>query len=554
MRIPKNILAQQVILLCKLKEIQHIVISPGSRNAPLTIGFTNDPFFKSYAIVDERCAAFFALGIAQKSKQPVALVCTSGSALLNYYPAIAEAFYSGVPLVILSADRPDYLVGIGDGQTINQPEVYKNHIQYSANLKHVTEDKTDNYNENEINKALNISLLENGPVHINIPFEEPLYDLIEDYNVNVHNVLLNNKANDIGDTSEYRSIWNASKRKMILVGVNTPNEISNTVIKYLASDHSTIVFTEATSNIHHDSFFPSIDKIIASLSEEEFKQLQPDILLTFGGMIVSKKIKAFLRKYQPKHHWHIDERKANNTFFCLSKHFKTSVNNFFNTIDVKQVESTYRSYWETVKIKKQKKHDAYLKTIEFTDLKVFDVILKSIPNEINLQLSNSSTIRYAQLFSLNESLQVYCNRGTSGIDGSTSTAIGSAIVSKTPTVLITGDLSFLYDSNALWNDYIPNDFRIILINNTGGGIFRILRGHKNTKNFDTYFETTHNLTAEHLCKMYNFDYKIVDNERSLKLALKNFYRKDETPKLLEIITPRSLNDQILIEYFNISNK
>lgn len=553
MRIPKNTLAQQVILLCKFKEIKHIVISPGSRNAPLTIGFTNDSFFKSYAIVDERCAAFFALGIAQKLKQPVALVCTSGSALLNYYPAVAEAFYSDIPLVVLSADRPDYLVDIGDGQTINQPEVYKSHILYSANLKYEYKNVANHkYNEDEINKALNISLLQNGPVHINIPFEEPLYDLIDDYDVHVNNVISKKDNYNINDISEYQSIWNTSKRKMVLVGVNSPNEINNEVLQYLADDDSIIVFTETTSNLHRETFFPSIDKIIAPLSEEEFKQLQPDILLTFGGMIVSKKIKAFLRKYQPKHHWHIDEKKANDTFFCLTKHFKVSVNDFFNQMKVTQVESDYRSFWDAVKSQRTTNHSSYLKTIEFTDLKVFDVILKSIPDGVNLQLSNSSTVRYAQLFDLNKTLQVYCNRGTSGIDGSTSTAIGSAVVSKALTLLITGDLSFFYDSNALWNDYIPNNFKIILINNSGGGIFRILPGHKNTKNFDTYFETTHNLTAKYLCEMYNLDYHLVFEEHSLKLALKKFYKGDK-PKLLEVITPRKINDEILLEYFNAMN-
>ena len=134
MRLPKIPLAQTVVQLCIAKGIKHIVISPGSRNAPLTIGFTNHPFFECYSIVDERSAAFVALGIAQQTQTPVAVVCTSGSALLNYYPAIAEAYYSDIPLVVLSADRPEHLINVGDGQTINQKGVYSGHILYEANL------------------------------------------------------------------------------------------------------------------------------------------------------------------------------------------------------------------------------------------------------------------------------------------------------------------------------------------------------------------------------------------------------------------------------------
>jgi 2-succinyl-5-enolpyruvyl-6-hydroxy-3-cyclohexene-1-carboxylate synthase len=164
-------------------------------------------------------------------------------------------------------------------------------------------------------------------------------------------------------------------------------------------------------------------------------------------------------------------------------------------------------------------------------------------------VSNSAVIRYSQLFDIDKSIQVFCNRGTSGIDGSTSTAIGAATISKKNTVFITGDLSFFYDSNALWNNYIPATFRIILVNNEGGGIFRFIPGPLQSNALD-YFETPHNLTAEHLCKMYNFEYVVVENEKDLKLALVSFYNKSKLPKLLEIKTPRATNDQVLKAYFN----
>ncbi|WP_299887993.1 2-succinyl-5-enolpyruvyl-6-hydroxy-3-cyclohexene-1-carboxylic-acid synthase [uncultured Lacinutrix sp.] len=578
---PKIPLAQTLIQLCKAKNIKHIVLSPGSRNAPLTIGFTHDSFFKCYSIVDERCAAFFAMGIAQQIKHPVVVVCTSGSALLNYYPAISEAFYSNIPLVVLSADRPKYLIGIGDGQTINQENVYKNHILYSANLKQdlseenkldeeealpimkSIENKLEKYlglqktiqqsNEEQINKAINISIIQKGPVHINAPFSEPLYEMVEELSVSPKVIPLATKDNDSEDFNALSEIWSNAKRKLILVGVNQPNDVEQEYLDLLAKDDSVLVLTETTSNIHHDRFIPSIDKLIGALNTEEFEQLKPDVLLTFGGLVVSKKIKKFLREFKPKEHWHIGEYTANDTFFILNKVFKMPVNVFFANLLSKtdNIQSNYNNFWSNIFATRREKHKDYINIIPYSDFKVFDIVLKSIPDFSQLQVGNSSAIRYTQLFDLNTSLNVFCNRGTSGIDGSTSTAIGAALASTNkPTVFITGDLSFFYDSNALWNNYIPNNFRVVIVNNQGGGIFRILPGHKNTNNFDTYFETKHNLTAEHLCKMYNFNYESASNEEELALILNTFYSKNDKPKLLEIFTPSQDNDDILLKYFS----
>ncbi|MDO7172607.1 2-succinyl-5-enolpyruvyl-6-hydroxy-3-cyclohexene-1-carboxylate synthase [Mariniflexile sp. AS56] len=579
---PKIPLAQTVIELFKAKGIKHIIISPGSRNAPLTIGFTNNPFFTCYSIVDERCAAFFALGIAQQLKVPTAVVCTSGSALVNYYPAVTEAFFSDIPLVVVSADRPKHLIGIGDGQTINQKNIFDNHILYSVNLKLDIKDENNipeneelpmlknlegklerflglqkdiqTHNEEEINEALNFALVKKGPVHINIPFDEPLYETVEKLRVNPKAKKPAVKTKTIEDyvLNECLEDWNSASKKMILVGVNQPNAIEQKWLNELAEDDSVIVFTETTSNLYHESFFPSIDQIISPLTEEEKKALQPEILLTFGGLIVSKKIKTVLRKFQPKYHWHIDEKMANDTFFCLSNHIDVTPNQFFSAFLPKithYVKSNYHANWNAVKNSRLKKHDEYLKTIPFSDLKVFDILFKNIPNEHILQIGNSSAIRYSQLFNINKNNTIFCNRGTSGIDGSTSTAIGCAVVNEKPTTLITGDLSFLYDSNGLWNNYIPSNFRIIVINNQGGGIFRILPGHKNTKNFETYFETSHNLDARHLCRMYGITYKSISKEKPLEYSLKEFFMEDERPKLLEIFTPKDVNDEVLLQYF-----
>lgn len=546
---PKIPLAQSIIQICLTKGITQIVISPGSRNAPLTLGFVNNPDFTCYSIADERCAAFFALGIAQQLNKPVALVCTSGSALLNYYPAFAEAFYSQIPLIVISADRPYSKIDIGDGQTIRQMNVFQNHSLYNANL---TEGES-NENDSKINNAINIAYTQKGPTHINAPFEEPLYQTVRKMTVDPTISAFSKvyKTIAIDDIIAYTNLWNSAAKKLIVVGVNAPNEIDEEITNAIVNDPSIIVMTETTSNWHHPSFLSNIDTIITPFKEKDFKAFQPDILITFGGMVVSKRVKAFLRNHKPKHHWHIDSLRAYNTFGCLNHHFESTPNDFFNQIlpFTKTVLSDYFDKGKAVKKLRINKHQKYIDKIPFSDLKAFEIIMPSLPKNSMLQLSNSSPIRYAQLFPIDSSISVFSNRGTSGIDGSTSTAIGAAVISKQQTVLITGDIGFIYDSNGLWNDYIPKNLKIILINNGGGGIFRILPGHQETKVYNTFFETAHCHTAEHLAKMYGFEYSIASDAESLTSALDTLFSQNEKPSILEVFTPTLQNDKILLQYF-----
>lgn len=557
MNFSKNILAQSITDLCFKKNIKNIVISPGSRNAPLTLGFNLNPYFKTYSVVDERAAAFFALGIAQQVKFPVVLVCTSGSALLNYYPAISEAYYSNIPLVILSADRPERLLNIGDGQTINQKNVFDKNIGYSENLN-----QNDNYylnlfglrdnNQDKINKALNFSIEKQTPVHINIPFSEPLYEITNSLSVNTINKLPGLNNQNIKNISSFRNKWQNSIKKIILIGVSSPEILCKKSIDLLASDSSLLVLTENTSNVYHPSFCNKIDQLIAPLTNKELKEFRPEILITIGGMIISKKIKAIFRDNKPKEHWHIGIYDANDTFFCLTKHFKTIPNNIISKLyeNFNDNGTDYHNKWDLIISKRKEKHKKYLSELIYCDFKVFDYVLKSIPSNSMLQVSNSSAIRYTQLFDIDSSINVFCNRGTSGIDGSTSTAIGAASVFKGNTVFITGDLSFFYDSNALWNNFIPTSFRIILINNKGGGIFKILTKDNNTELFKKFFETKHDLYAKDLCNMYGFEYLMSDDEDKLKNVLNDFYNQSEKPRLLEVITDNDYNQDYLLNYFD----
>ena len=376
-------LAQTLVSLCIAKGIHHVVISPGSLNAPLTLSFSQHPKIHAYSIVDERCAAFFALGMAQQLCKPVAVICTSGSAVLNYYPAIAEAYYSNIPVVVISADRPEYLIDVGDGQTIRQKHVFKNHINYEANLKQdITHKSTilsethqllpdmereiqqgiQAYNEQEINKALNTAVENNGPVHINAPFDEPLYGMLDAPTVSpkVQPLVLEEEI-DAEKIAKVAEIWSNSTRKMVLVGTLPPHTISRKYLEILANDPSVLVFTETTSNLRDDAFFNAIDQMILPIEKNEIllDEFQPEILLTLGGMVVSKKVKAILRKRQPKHHWHIHENRVFDTYFCLEHFFKMNPNHFFELFfaQTTPIESSYKSFWNAIKEDRNQKHE-----------------------------------------------------------------------------------------------------------------------------------------------------------------------------------------------------
>ncbi|AWG22430.1 2-succinyl-5-enolpyruvyl-6-hydroxy-3-cyclohexene-1-carboxylic-acid synthase [Flavobacterium faecale] len=546
---PKIPLAQSIIEICLAKGVTQIIISPGSRNAPLTIGFVNNPNFTCYSIADERCAAFFALGIAQQTKTVVALVCTSGSALLNYYPAFSEAFYSQIPLLVISADRPQSKIDIGDGQTIRQENVYSNHSIFNANLTA----EASFENDSKISQAIDAALYQKGPVHINAPFEEPLYETVSELSVSPQvtafaKVPLQLHTHDL---ENYASIWNKASKKLVLVGVSDPNQIDQEVIDWFANDPSVVVMTETTSNLNHPTFISNIDSIITPFTEEDFEAFRPDILLTYGGMIVSKRIKAFLRKYKPAAHWHVDALRAYDTFGALTDHVHQEANLFFKEFIpyTQNVASSYFEKLDAIERLRNKRTKEYLGKIGFSDFVVFEKVIAGLLKNSQLQISNSSAIRYAQLVEIDASIEVFCNRGTSGIDGSSSTAIGAAVANNKQTTLLTGDIGFLYDSNALWNNYIAPNFKIIIVNNGGGGIFRILPGHQETPVFNTFFETSHQLTAEHLAKMYQFDYCAVDNVIDLETALQNVFASNDKPSILEIFTPTLDNDKILLQFF-----
>jgi len=564
------------------KGVRHVVLSPGSRNAPLLVSFTREKRIKHYMILDERSAAFFALGISQARNEAVALVCTSGSAVLNYSPAISEAWYQRLPLIVISADRPQEWIDQDDSQTIRQKDILKNIVKHSCQLPYDLSDEDQKwYTVRTINETLNIALSERmGPVHINIPFKEPLY-LTKSYNDEVRNIETINLNNRINEDYilELLHLIKKCKKVMILCGFGTSNKKVNLFINLLSQNLNTVVLTENISNISGTNCLSTIDRLLAGIPTEREKDFAPDLLISFGGALVSRRIKAFLRKYKIKSHWNIDPGNIPaDTFRCMTKHIKTTPEIFFeglynvekynknlftnkyemdlfSTLDKSKDLLYYKNLWKSIDEITDKKHHEYIAKTKWSDLKAFSIILKKIPNKSFLQISNGTAIRYTQLFRKKQTINYACNRGTSGIDGSTSTALGASIIntrynSNSITTLITGDLSFMYDSNALWNSYLNGNFKIIVIMNGGGGIFRYIPGPGTLPELEECFETKQKTNIQGMAKAASLEYYSAKNENELISVLPDFLKKSEKTSLLEIKTPKLLNGKILNDYFN----
>lgn len=545
---------------CVKAGLKYVVISPGSRNAPLTISFDEHPEINCFMVHDERSAAFFAMGIALEKKELVAVVCTSGSAVVNYFPAVTEAFYQCIPLLVISADRPQEWINHGDGQTIMQSEVFGNHVHQFLQLS----DNDTSLEYQEFLRDETFSILElaksnwRGPVHINFALEEPLYGTKEVQQIG--HELLADFSFDLAEVSEeidwldFQSKWTNASKKLILCGQLPKDEALLHQLKEMSNDPSVLIMVENTANLVFPAFVHCIDRTIEHLDREN-EEFQPEILVTIGGAIVSKKVKNLIRNWSISEHWKIGfEFPEMDTFRKLTASVQCEPSLFvrrMNETERLSLES-YAPKWKQIDYIRQEYTKEFCESAPFSDLSVFHLILDCLPDHSTLHLANSSVVRYAQLFDPLQLVKYNSNRGTSGIDGSTSTAVGSAAIKKDDWhVLITGDVSFFYDSNALWNQHLTPNLRIIMINNDGGGIFKIIPGPNSTMQYEPYFVAKHHHSAEYICQAFDVNYYKANDKEALLNQMEDFYtyEEDGRPKLMEIFTPSDMNPEILSGYF-----
>ena len=546
--------------LCHLHGVTHAVISPGSRSAALTLAFARNPNIECQVVMDERAAGFIALGMAQQLKKPVVLICTSGSAAYNYAPAVAEAFFQQVPLLVLTADRPKEWIHQNDGQTIFQTQIYGKHAKgfWELPADYAHPDALWYINRSVNEALLSAQEFPYGPVHINVPIREPFYPVKNEIFQPSENirVIRRTKTSATIDEETWRKIrveWEGSKRILIAVGQQESSEVISGYLRKLTEEFQIPILGDVISNLGNGEYF--ISKQDLFLSEKCYDKLRPDLLITLGKSFISKNLKNFLRKNPAKIHWHISENlHVIDTFHSLtdqlnvsseyffSKLFENEIFESFNKKDNLEKYKPYIAEWLQEERKSKQLLDYFLTDLTtLNDITAVSFVLKNLPEGSLLHLANSMTVRYVNLLGIDiQGVEVFCNRGTSGIDGCVSTAIGAALITKRPVYLIVGDVAFFYDRNGLLIDDLPANLKIILINNAGGTIFRMIDGPASQPELPKYFETTHQFNAQRTADDSNIAYFLVQDasESSLEAlndAWRNFVETKITA-LLEIQT------------------
>ena len=540
-----------LVAICAAQGIRQVVLSPGSRCAPLTLAFARHPEMEGRTISDERSAAFIALGMAQQLKQPVVLVCTSGSAALNYFPAIAEAFFQQIPLLVLTADRPPEWVDQWDGQTIFQEEVYGKHVKKSFRFPDTFAHTDQVRHAHRIsNEAILLSQqFPAGPVHLNIPLREPFYpEEGEIFNFPKHPPVVTLESPEIrlSDASleKLKSELANFKRILLVPGQQETNPALLAVIEHLAQNQQAVVVADSLSNLQGKGTITLHDHWLGR--EELQEALAPDLVISFGKSIISKSLKLFLRK-QEIQHWHIQpDGQAKDTYARLTGILGSEPLAFLTWLatQLPTLESDYAQRWQLLEEQVAAILPKALKEVAFGEYPAVKQILDALPATGQLQVANSMAIRYVNFLG-RRAQEICCNRGTSGIDGSNSTAVGASLVSQEPVTLLTGDMAFFYDRNAFWHNYPMPNLRVIVLNNHAGGIFRLIDGPARQPELVEFFETKQSLNASSLASEYGFDYASVTTSEELKSALVKFYEPSIQPKIIEITSSSPRNAEIL---------
>lgn len=544
-----------LIDLCHRHGVAQVIISPGSRNAPLILSFSGSQLFECITIVDERSAGYFALGLARATNKPVAVVCTSGTAALNLAPAIAEAYYQQIPLIAITADRPVEWIDQVDGQAINQHGIFSNFIRFQCQLPAAIVNGDDEWYTNRvINEAL-LKATGNvpGPVHINVPLKEPLYGKTIYPNQQARMITQVACNNTFSEEALQLLTNELAKfdRVMVLMGACLPNEELKKALVKLA-EKGVLVLTETLSNTENEAFIGNMDRVVSTISEDEYTIFAPDLLITIDVPVLSRMIKKLIRSQKPNVHWHFSNQPAiTDTYQSVTRLIQGGAPILLSELakQMNQKNNQFVTAWKKRDVQTLERHKSYLANISWCDLKLFETLSQTPFPPLQIHLGNSTPVRYVQLFDWNIRHNWFANRGTSGIDGCLSSAVGAAHGSNEPVLLIIGDLSFFYDSNGLWNNYLKPNFRIILINNSGGGIFRFIAGPSETEELEDFFEAKQTLNAQGIAQTFGLNYIACNNETAFKEALRDFFEPSEKPAIMEVFTPNVENGIVLKAYF-----
>ncbi|MGB5289713.1 MAG: 2-succinyl-5-enolpyruvyl-6-hydroxy-3-cyclohexene-1-carboxylic-acid synthase [Ignavibacteriaceae bacterium] len=558
--------------------VQNACISPGSRSTPLAYILSRNKKIRSFVHFDERSSAFFALGLAKVTGKPVLVVTTSGTAVAELYPAIIEAYQQRTPLIICTADRPAELIGTGANQTINQHNIFKNHIRWFRDLGLPSiSDVGFHYLQKIAIKAYRISLAEDkGPVHLNFPFSKPLEPFSFTDKVGKKIVRFKSQKltkqnflppfSRLDKNNHFKKVVKDiidSEKGIIIVGpmeydVQLPKKIKelSTFLKYpvFADGISQLRFNVTKNEQLIISNFNSILTSTKFISKQN-----TDIILQFGRTPTSSTLETFLEETNANRYLvdtygdnHDPARNAKSIFTIEPKLFCQVLLSHLKEENFKRNKSSWLKHFIQAEELSERIKTKIIDHGKFpNEPSIIHEVIKLIPTGSNLVIGNSLPVRDLDNFS-NKTLKrikIYFNRGASGIDGITSTALGIASKKK-QTFLITGDLSFLHDLNALAiasNNSIP--ITMIVINNNGGGIFESLPIANKVKHFEKFFIAPHNLELGDIVKSFGINHQLIKTRRGLQRQLKNSLNKN-LPSVLEIKTDAVKSVELRKKIFN----
>ena len=543
----KNVL--QLVALLRAYGIRQVVLCPGSRDVPLVQAFSACGDFECYSVTDERSAGFFAIGLALQGRQAVAVCCTSGSALLNLHPAVAEAFYRKVPLVVVSADRPAAWIGQMDGQTLPQPGAFGGLVKKAVDLPEVRCGEDEWY----VNRLVNEALLELdhhgfGPVHINVPLSEPLFRFETEKLPAVRRIVRHTlSANGLAEEI-LKQEMGTHTRCMVVAGQLSREEA--VVVSSCFSGCGVPWLAEVLGNVAPDSgAVRHFDEVLYAADEGTLEALRPDLVITLGGHIVSKRLKQFLRRTRPLAHWHVAPDGQPADLFCAQTIVvEASVEDFCRAwirMRAASLSEEYVCQWREACARLTRPGMVY------SELYAVARILEALPVQSVLHLGNSSVVRLAELFPLPEGTEVQCNRGMNGIEGSVSAAVGYAAADDRLNVLLVGDLSFFYDMNGLWNGHVRSNLRIVVLNYGGGAIFHALPGLDMQGDTCRFVTASHGATARGWAESCGFTYLRATDTISLLAALDDLFDAEAScPVLLEVFTEAETDAAALRDYYH----
>lgn len=563
----KNV--QILVSLLKKNGIKHIVLSAGTRHTPFVYSVEHDSFFKTYSIVDERSASFFAIGLIEKLREPVAICCTSGTAAANYVSAVNEAFYQQLPLLILTADRNNYYMFQQEEQMIPQEGLYSAVCKKVVTLPHVRDEKDFWYCSRICNEAmLALNTGELGPVHINFIIENdyPVVQGIIKFNTErLPEVKKINKLTLEDTDSEWKN-WAkkmSGKKVLIIYGQYCPltKEEIDTITRF-ADKYDCVISVDMLSNLHVKKGVHTFN-LGKVLTQEELANFVPDILITMNANSMSEikgKMGAFKTQFE---HWHVSAKgEVSDPYKILSDIIMCSPRMFFRRFTenapATKNTSSYYVQWKNAAERIGVKGSLNDEAIPYSAVYATQQFIKNIPQKSLLHLANSNSVRLANFFKVHDSVNVYGNRGVHGIDGSMSAFIGQASASEELCFLLIGDLSFFYDMNALWNQYIGKNIRIMVCNNSGGAIFHTYPNLGNVPSLDEHIAAEHHTSVKEWVEARGFAYMKATNKEEITKQMSSFVSADsKKPILMEVFTDKEEDSKgqyyVIREYLASSN-